>query len=198
MRSSVAFLFDVDNTLLDNDQVKAEVAEGIVVAMGEAAGSRFWEIYENVRRVRGYVDYPHTLERFREAFPSEPGFPAVAEQVLGYPYRSVLYPGALEVIARVQSIGPAAIVTDGDPVYQAAKVARAGLADAVEQRVFLYAHKEAHLDEVRESVPADRYVLFDDKLDVLARVEQMDDRVVTVHVRQGHYGEVDISELIRA
>src|SRR4029453_17250696 len=102
---------------------------------------------EDVRRLRDYVDYPHTLERFREAFPQEPGFPQVAELVLGYPYRSVLYPGSLEVLERVQTIGPAAIVTDGDPVYQAAKIARAGLAEAVERRVFLYAHKEAHLSE---------------------------------------------------
>lgn len=183
-----AFLFDVDKTRLDNDRVKAELAAGIEAAVGKATGARFWEIYEEVRRMRDYVDYPHTLERFREVFPSEPAFPAVADLVLSYPYQTVLYPGALEVIELVQSIGPAAIVTDGDPVYQPAKIARAGLADAVERRVFLFAHKEAHLAEVQQAVPADRYVIFDDKPDVLARVERMDDRTFTVHVRQGHYG----------
>lgn len=189
LRAAVAFLFDVDNTLLDNDRVKAELAEGIVNAVGEAAGARFWEIYEDVRRMRDYVDYPHTLQRFREAFPTETAFPEVAELVLGYPYASALYPGALEVIAQVQSIGPAAIVTDGDPVYQAAKIARAGLVEAVERRVLLFAHKEAHLAEVQQAVPADRYVMFEDKADVLATVKRMDDRVLTVHVRQGHYGQ---------
>ncbi|HET9497109.1 MAG TPA: HAD family hydrolase [Candidatus Limnocylindria bacterium] len=190
MRSSVAFLFDVDNTLLDNDRVKAELAEGIDNAMGEAAGARFWAIYEDVRRMRDYVDYPRTLERFREVFPRDAGFPAVAELVLGYPYRSALYPGALEVLARVQTIGPAAIVTDGDPVYQAAKVARAGLADAVDRRVFIFAHKEAHVAELQAIVPADRYVVFDDKPEVLATVKRVDDGFRTVLVRQGHYGEV--------
>jgi len=192
---SVAFLFDVDNTLLDNDRVKTDLAEGIENAVGEAAGVRFWEIYEHVRRLRDFVDYPRTLERFREAFPLEPGFPAVAELVLGYPYRSVLYPGALEVIARLQAVGPAAIVTDGDPVYQAAKVARAGLADAVEQRVFLFAHKESHWSDVAAAVPADRYVVFEDKADVLATIKRLDERVLTVHVRQGHYGLSDISDV---
>ena len=184
----MAFLFDVDNTLLDNDRVKADFAAGIEDAVGKAAGDRFWEIYEEVRRLRDYVDYLHTLERFREALPNEPGFPAIADLVLAYPYQTVLYPGALEVIAKLQSMGPAAIVTDGDPVYQPAKIARAGLADAVERRVFLYAHKEAHLAEVKEALPADRYVIFDDKLSVLDAVERMDERVFTVHVRQGHYG----------
>lgn len=189
-RRGSAFLFDVDNTLLDNDRAKAELAAGIEEAVGKAAAARFWQIYEDVRRMRDYVDYPHTLQRFREAFPVEPAFPEVAELVLGYPYQSVLYPGALEVLAKVQSVGPAAIVTDGDPVFQAAKIARAGLADAVERRVFLFAHKEAHLAEVKEALPADRYVVFDDKLSVLDAVERLDDRVFTVHVRQGHYGAV--------
>ena len=193
-RASVAFLFDVDNTLLDNDRVKAELAAGIKSAVGEALGAKFWEIYEDVRRMRDHVDYPHTLERFREVFPDEPGFPAVADLVLSYPYQTVLYPGALEVIARVQSMGPAAIVTDGDPVYQAAKIARAGLADAVVRRVFLFAHKEPHLAEVQQSVPAYRYVLCDDKPDVLARVKRMDDQVLTVHVRQGHYAHAEASD----
>jgi len=187
-RPSVAFLFDVDNTLLDNDRVKAELATGIEEAVGKAAGARFWEIYEDVRWMRDYVDYPDTLQRFREAFPHEPAFPEVAELVLGYPYQSVLYPGALEVLAKVQSVGPAAILTDGDPVFQAAKIARAGLAEAVERRVFLYAHKEAHLANVKEALPADWYVIFDDKLSVLDAVERLDQRVFTVHVRQGHYG----------
>jgi beta-phosphoglucomutase-like phosphatase (HAD superfamily) len=194
-RAPVAFLFDVDNTLLDNDRAKADLAEGIEAAVGEELGGRFWEIYEEVRRIRDYVDYPHTLQRFREAFPNEPGFPAVAELVLGYPYREALYPGALEVIAKVQSMGrPAAIVTDGDPVYQPAKIARAGLADAVERRVYLFTHKEAHLADVQQSVPADQYVIFDDKLSVLEGVERMDDRVLTVHVRQGHYADADAND----
>jgi FMN phosphatase YigB (HAD superfamily) len=188
-RARFAFLFDVDNTLLDNDRVKAELAAGIDRLVGEAAGARFWEIYEDVRRMRDFVDYPHTLQRFREAFPIESAFPEVAELVLGYPYGEALYPGALEVIAKVQAVGPAAIVTDGDPVYQAAKIARAGLVEAVRRRVFLFAHKEPHLAEVQAAVPADRCVLFEDKADVLARVKRMDDRVLTVHVRQGHYGQ---------
>jgi FMN phosphatase YigB (HAD superfamily) len=190
MRGTIAFLFDVDNTLLDNDRAKAELAARIEEAVGAKAAARFWQIYEDVRRQRDYVDYPHTLQQFREAFPQEPGFPEVADLVLGYPYQAVLYPGSLEVLAKVQTIGPAAIVTDGDPVYQAAKIARAGLAEAVERRVFLYAHKEAHLAEVWETLPSDRYVIFDDKLSVLDAVEKLDERVLTVHVRQGHYGVV--------
>jgi beta-phosphoglucomutase-like phosphatase (HAD superfamily) len=187
-----AFLFDVDNTLLDNDRVKADLVEGIGAAVGRAAGHRFWEIYEEVRRSRDYVDYPETVRRFREADPEEEGVSAVARLVEDYPYETVLYPRALEVLAKVQSIGPAAIVTDGDPVYQPAKIARAGLTDAVGQRVFVFAHKEPHLVEVQRAVPADRYVLFDDKRAILARAERLDGRLLTVQVRQGHYANADL------
>jgi hypothetical protein len=93
-------------------------------------------------------------------------------------------------LAHVQSVGPAAIVTDGDPVYQPAKIARAGLTEAVDGRVFVYTHKEHHLLEVQAALPAHRYVLVDDKRSILADVEDMHGHVVTVHVRQGHYADV--------
>jgi beta-phosphoglucomutase-like phosphatase (HAD superfamily) len=185
--SSIAFLFDVDNTLLDNDRVKAELAEGINRAVGVVAGARFWEIYEDVRRVRDYVDYPRTLERFGEADPNEPGLATVVDLVMNYPYETALYPGALDALSRVQVLGPAAIVTDGDPVYQPAKIERAGLADAVAGRVYITVHKEEQLADVQRAVPADRYVLVDDKLAVLSQVELREAEVLTVHVRQGHY-----------
>jgi FMN phosphatase YigB (HAD superfamily) len=182
-------LFDVDNTLLDNDRVKAEMAAGIERVAGKALGDWFWELYEEVRRERDYVDYPTTLARFGEQVVGDV-HRAVSELVLDYPYESALYPGALEALAHVQSVGPAAIVTDGDPVYQPAKIARAGLTDAVGGRVFVYTHKEHHLLEVQAALPAHRYVLVDDKLSILADVEDMHGHVLTVHVRQGHYTDV--------
>jgi FMN phosphatase YigB (HAD superfamily) len=187
---SVAFLFDVDNTLLNNDRVKVELAAGIAAAVGSDAGDRFWAIYDEVRRERDFVDYPLTLQRFRDEHEREPGVEAVTELVLGFPYETVLYPDALQVLAHVQSVGPAAIVTDGDPVYQPAKIERAGITRAVEGRVFVYTHKEHHLLDVQAVVQADRYVLVDDKRSILADVEDMHGHVVTVHVRQGHYADL--------
>ena len=193
MRPSVAFLFDVDNTLLDNDRVKAELEAGIAAAVGSEAANRFWAIYEEVRRERAFVDYPLTLQRFADERSGDPGANAVTELVLGYPYQTALYPSALEVLAYVQSVGPAAIVTDGDLVYQPAKIERAGITEAVGGRVFVYTHKEHHLLDVQAAVPADQYVLVDDKRSILADVEDMHGHVVTVHVRQGHYADDEVA-----
>ena len=139
-RAPIAFLFDVDNTLLDNDRVRRDLVEAIDGAVGPERGTRFWELYEEIRHERDYVDFPHTLERFTRTFPDEPGFPALADAVLSYPYRSAAFPGAHDAVRRAATIGPAAILSDGDPVYQPAKIARAGFADAVDGPVFVFAH----------------------------------------------------------
>lgn len=183
-----AFLFDVDNTLLDNDRVRHDLTEAIGRTVGAARGARFWELYEAIRRERDYVDFPHTLQRFTRSFPDEPGFPALADAVLGYPYRSAAFPGAHEVLRRAGEAGRAAILSDGDPVYQPAKIARAGLAELVGGRVFVFAHKEDNLDEVERRLPAERYVLVDDKPRILAAAkERLGDRLLTLHVCQGKY-----------
>jgi FMN phosphatase YigB (HAD superfamily) len=187
-RVPVAFLFDVDNTLLDNDRVRRDLTAAIVGAVGADRGHRFWELYEEIRGECDYVDFPHTLERFTQTFPDEPGFPALADAVLSYPYRTAAFPGAHDVLRRVGTIGRSAILSDGDPVYQPAKIARAGFAAEVDGRVFVYAHKEDHLDEVERRLPAERYVLVDDKPRILAAAkERLGDRLVSIHVCQGRY-----------
>ncbi len=187
-RAPIAFLFDVDNTLLDNDRVRRDLVAATDRAVGAERGARFWELYEEIRRECDYVDFPHTLERFTRTFPDQPGFPALADAVLSYPYRSAAFPGAHDVLLRTAKIGPVAILSDGDPVYQPAKIARAGLADAVDGRVFVFAHKEHHLDEVQRRLPAERYVLVDDKPRILAAAKaRLGDRLITLHVCQGRY-----------
>ncbi len=187
-RVPVAFLFDVDNTLLDNDRVRRDLVAAIDRTVGPGRAARFWEIYEEIRHECDYVNFPHTLERFTPTFPDEPGFPALADAVLAYPYGSAAFPGAHEALRRAGAFGHAAILSDGDPVYQPAKIARAGFADLVAGRVFVFAHKEDHLGEVERRLPAERYVLVDDKPRILAAAkDRLGDRLITLHVCQGKY-----------
>jgi FMN phosphatase YigB (HAD superfamily) len=183
----LAFLVDVDNTLLDNDAVKADLAARLAQLMGDDHAASFWAVYENVRRASDYVDFPRTLGQFRAQHPDARGFPQVADLVLGYPYATALYPGALDAVHHLRALGQVIIVSDGDPVYQAAKIARAGLADAVDA-IMLFAHKENHFDELRERFPADRHVLIDDKLRILTTAKHLlGGAARTVFVRQGSY-----------
>jgi FMN phosphatase YigB (HAD superfamily) len=182
------FLIDVDNTLLDNDQAKADVALAIRALVGLDRAARFWSLYEKVRDEYGVVDYPETLRRFRRTFPEVSGLTDVDRAVLDISFERYLYPGALEVIAHLWRLGEPAILSDGDRVYQPMKIERAGILLAVRGNVLVYEHKEDHLAEVQRRFPADRYVHIDDKAALLARTRaSLGDLVTTVHVRQGHY-----------
>lgn len=187
MTASV-FLIDVDNTLLDNDEAKADVARAIHGLVGPDRASRFWSLYEDVRDECGVVDYPETLRRFRRDFRDDRRLADVDRVVLDVPFERYLYPGALDVIARLWQHGEPAILSDGDRAYQPVKIARAGLLLAVRGNVLLYGHKEDHLAEVQRRFPADRYAHIDDKAALLALTKaSLGDRVTTIHVRQGRY-----------
>jgi len=187
----LAFLLDVDNTLLDNDAVKADLSRRLEQLMGSEHATQFWTVYEDVRRASDFVDFPRTLSQFRARHPDAVGFPQVADLVLGYPYAEARYPRALETIKHLRTLGQVVIVSDGDPVYQAAKIARAGLAAAVDE-VVLYAHKENHFDELRARFPAERHIVIDDKPRILATAKHLlGDTARTVFVRQGAYAAAD-------
>jgi FMN phosphatase YigB (HAD superfamily) len=189
---TIAFLIDVDNTLLDNDRAKADVARTIGGLVGPDRAARFWAQYEQVRDECGVVDYPETLRRFRRAFGEESRLADVDRAVLDVPFERYLYPRALDVIARLWQNGEPAILSDGDRVYQPMKIARAGLLLAVRGNVLVYAHKEDHLAEVQRRFPADRYAHIDDKAALLAETKaSLGARVTTVHVRQGRYAAED-------
>jgi FMN phosphatase YigB (HAD superfamily) len=185
---AIVFLIDVDNTLLDNDRAKADVARAIAELVGPERAARFWSLYEEVRRDCGVVDYPETLRRFRRTFTDERRLADVDRAVLDVAFERYLYPRALDVIAHLWRLGEPAILSDGDRVYQPMKIERAGILLAVRGNVLVYEHKEDHLAEVQRRFPADRYVHIEDKAALLAHTKaSLGDRVTTIHVRQGHY-----------
>jgi FMN phosphatase YigB (HAD superfamily) len=193
---SLVFLIDIDNTLLDNDRVKAGMGSEILRLAGEDGSEQFWNLYEMVRRELDYVDVPLTLARFRTQRPDLRTFPQLSAMLLGYPFEDDLYPLALDVVDHLKTFGTVVILSDGDPVFQPAKIGRIGVADAVDSNVLIYAHKEQHLDEVLALYPADHYVLIDDKPGILSRVKNvLGDRLTTIHVRQGKYATADEDRL---
>jgi FMN phosphatase YigB (HAD superfamily) len=186
--SKIVFLLDVDNTLNDNDRVKHDIERAIASLVAAERATRFWSLYEEVRREAGVVDFPETLRRFRRAFPDEPHSEDVDRAVLSVAFERYLYPRAMEVIARLGTQGEVAILSDGDRVYHPAKIAGAGLLLATRGNVLVYEHKEDHLAEVQRRFPARHYVHVDDKAALLARTKSgLGSRATTIHVRQGHY-----------
>ena len=54
--TNTVFLFDVDNTLLDNDAVQADLGEYLQREFGHASCERYWVIFEELRAQLGYAD----------------------------------------------------------------------------------------------------------------------------------------------
>ena len=184
----VVFLFDVDNVLIDNDRVQADLKAYLEQMYGVAARDRYWEILEALRDELGYVDYLGALERFRIERMHRPEVLRMSSWLVDYPFADRLYPGALSAVKHAQQWGTAVILSDGDAVFQPRKVERSGLWQAFENRVLIYVHKERELDDVERLYPADHYVLIDDKLRILAAVKKIwGERVTTVFPKQGHY-----------
>ena len=187
-RAPVCFLFDVDNTLLDNDAVEREYREHLIREAGPEAAERLWGIFEQLRAELGYADYLGALQRYRHDHLHDPRLLCLGGFLLDYPFPTRLYPHALDVLARYASLGTTAVLSDGDVVFQPRKIDRSGIRNAVGGRVLVYIHKEEELADVERFYPADRYVLIDDKLRILAAVKHSwGSRVTTVFVRQGHY-----------
>jgi FMN phosphatase YigB (HAD superfamily) len=186
--SEVVFLFDVDNTLLDNDAVTTDLKRHMVTAFGAEQAQGYWDIFEECRQRLGYADYLGALQQYRLKHPRHPRLLGISLFLLEYPFATRLYAESLELLRALAQRGPVAILSDGDVVFQPRKVERSGLWKAVEGRVLIYIHKEQMLDDVEHRYPARRYVMVDDKVWILAAMKSIwGDRLRTVFVRQGHY-----------
>ncbi|HJZ70395.1 MAG TPA: HAD family hydrolase [Vicinamibacterales bacterium] len=188
MAHTTAFLLDVDNTLLDNDAVTADFKKHLLDTFGEARARRYWELFEELRAELGYADYLGALQRYRIENPRDTGLLEASLFLLHYPFANRVYPGALDAIHQLERQGRVAILSDGDVVFQPRKVERSGLWGAVEGNVLIYIHKEQMLEDVEERLPAERYVMVDDKIRILTAMKEIwGARLTTVFVRQGHY-----------
>jgi FMN phosphatase YigB (HAD superfamily) len=191
----LVFLLDVDNTLLDNDALKAEIGRRIEALVGPEPARRFWVLYEEVRQEQDFVDYPETLRRFIHEY-GESAKPKRLREIFGtLPFSSFLYPGVLETLAHLRSLGTVVILSDGDQVFQPLKIRRSGLEKAVGGNVLIYVHKEHELPRVFDRYPADHYVVVDDKSRILSAMEEdSPSTFITVFVLQGHYAQEGVSE----
>jgi len=187
-RHPVVFLLDVDNTLLDNDRISANLKRYLTREVGVERQECYWTIFEVLRTELGYADYLGALQRYRDEYPRDPHLLAVSSFLVNYPFANRLFPESLDVLEHLGAWGPTVILSDGDVVFQPRKIERSGLFDAVEGRVLIYVHKEQELDDVDRRFPAAHYVLVDDKIRILTAVKKVwGARLTTVFVRQGHY-----------
>lgn len=185
---NAVFLFDVDNTLLDNDRVTIDLRRHLEREVGHERQQRYWLIFEQLRTELGYADYLGALQRYRLEYPRDPRLLTVSRFLANYPFANRLFPNSLDAVDHARQWAPAVILSDGDVVFQPLKIERSGIGEAVDWNVLVYVHKEHELDDVEERYPADHYIMVDDKLRILSAIKKSwGPRVTTVFPRQGHY-----------
>jgi FMN phosphatase YigB (HAD superfamily) len=184
----MVFLLDVDNTLLDNDRVIADLMRYLDQTVGPECRAEYWTIFDRLRAELGYADYLGALQIYRTEHPRDPRVLKISSFLINYPFASGLFPNALDVIERLKRWGQVVILTDGDVVFQPRKIERSGLMEAVGGQVLIYVHKELEVDDIEARYPAGQYVVIDDKLRLLDAFKRAwGSRVITVFPRQGHY-----------
>jgi len=187
-QQDILLLFDVDNTLLDNDGFLRDFNACLEEELGSVQAARYWEISTGRRERLGYVDYLGTLQELRLEYINDPRVLRISTFLFDYPFAERVYTGVGAALPHCRRWGETVILSDGDAVFQPLKIRRAGLAAAVENRVLIYVHKELMFDQVELRYPARHYVMVDDKLNILTALKQLlGDRVTTVLPRQGHY-----------
>jgi FMN phosphatase YigB (HAD superfamily) len=187
-KNKIVFLFDVDNTLLDNDRVTADLKRHLQREVGAMRANHYWDIFEKLRAELGYADYLGALQRYRIAYPHDPRLLIVSKFLVNYPFANRLFPNSLDAVEHVRQWGPVVILSDGDVVFQPRKVERSGLLEVFEGNALIYVHKEMELRDVEKRYPAEHYVMIDDKLRILAAMKKIwRGRLTTVFPRQGHY-----------
>jgi FMN phosphatase YigB (HAD superfamily) len=188
LTSDRVWLFDVDNTLLDNDRFRADLEARLTADFGSAGNARYWALFAALRESVSYADYLGALQRFRAGVEDDPRLLQLSGFMLDYPFAERLYPAALETLRSVARFGLTAVLSDGDVVFQPRKIQCSGVWDAVQGRVIITTHKELVLDAIRRRFPARHYVIVDDKPLLLAAMKRvLGSTLTTVFVRQGHY-----------
>lgn len=184
------FLFDVDNTLLDNDAVKTELEKALEASLNSEDAERFWQLYDEVRADLDLVSFPETVERFLPVHCADPLAPQKAARVIfELDFVSHLRPGALELLAWASQRGTPLILSNGDQFFQRWKIWKAGLAAASGHRVWVFPEKEHHFEDLDKRFDDDtQFVLVEDKIRALRAARQhWGGRVVTVFVAFGHH-----------
>ena len=189
-RNRVVFLLDVDNTLLDNDRVTADLKRYLFKSRRRRARRSGTGRFS--RRCDPNWDTPTTWAPSSATGWSTRAIPtcsACRRSSSTIRSRTGCFPQSLDVVEHLGQWGPTVIFSDGDVVFQPRKVERSGLVRRGRSTASSSTStRSMELDDVEARYPADHYVLVDDKVRILTAIKKVwGGRLTTVFPRQGHY-----------
>ena len=168
----IVFLFDIDNTLVDNDHVQADLSSTSPPRMARRRATAIGRSWRSCGPNSAMSIIWVRSERYRLEALHRPEILRMSNWMIDYPFADRVYPGGLDAVRHVRQWGLPVMLSDGDAVFQPRKVERSGIWNEFEGRVLIYIHKEQELDDVERLYPARHYVLIDDKLRILTTAKK--------------------------
>src|SRR5258707_15763340 len=110
----IAFLVDVDNTLLDNDRIQQDLRDHLERDFGVASRKRYWKILEDLFVERGYRDYIGALQSYRAEHPRHVELLSMSSFLRDYPFADRRLPCALEGLILLLTCASAVILRIDD------------------------------------------------------------------------------------
>ena len=103
---STVFLFDIDNTLLDNDAIIDDLCRYLIEHVGQDAADLYWKHFERWLENLGYADYLGRPAAFpRMNIPHDMRLLTFPASMINYPFtRQTFSPGA-EPVSHVRAMG---------------------------------------------------------------------------------------------
>ncbi|MGO9443951.1 MAG: hypothetical protein ACLPXB_04145 [Thiobacillaceae bacterium] len=89
----------MDNTLLDNDRIVADLSDHLGCEFGDESRNRYWDIFEALRNDLGYEDHLGDMQRDRVGAINDPRLLTMSSFLIDNPFSKRLYPAAFDVIA---------------------------------------------------------------------------------------------------
>jgi len=199
VKPKITFFIDFDNTLIDNDKVKKQIAKIISKKYGRNFTNRFLEINKKLRDEKGYVDFPATIaqiarEENKRSFSTNN--PKVTHELHdlfhNFKFNNCLFDKVEEVIRHLATFGAVIIITEGDRHYQEIKIRNTGIWNLVVGKVEIpLKDKIAHFPKFLKKYPSDIYYFIEDKPEVLRKIGDLyGGKIKTIHVCQGHYSPI--------
>ena len=89
-KTPLVFLIDVDDTLLDDGRVLADLRRHLRKEVGRDGEQRYWQVLQRLHRSLGYADYLGALQQYRQSYPHDPHVLTLSSFLINYPFATCL------------------------------------------------------------------------------------------------------------
>lgn len=180
-------LLDVDNTILDGEAIHAYVDDIFEKKYGHGSAKIFEGIWNGLREKHGHPIWEQAVASFARACHTDKG--EIEKIFLSVPFAKFWLPGAKRLIDFLSLKSNLVIFSAGDPLFQAKKIAKLGLAKKASEVVVAGGKKVESLKDLISKYAGTKLVVIDDKPEILEAAKEQASDAVTIWIKYGRYAK---------